>query len=92
MHTKENKMLKISFCITRKMKNFPIQVARWVHIVLEVVIPMRILAVANRYMLNYDTDTSFSQHKKPVNKFHAYSAIQARNIFKGIKGLTLALK
>ena len=93
MHTKRNKMLKMLFFITKKMKSSRQLVVTWVHTVPEAVILMLILVEENLYMLSYDTDTLVVHTIIiPVNKFHAYSALEVFHLDKDKRVEALELK
>ena len=86
-------MLKMLFFITKKMKNSRHPVVTWVHTVPEAVILMLIQAEENLYMLSYDTDTLVVHTIIiPVNKFHAYSALEVFHLDKDKRVEALELK
>ena len=93
MHTERNKMLKMLFFITKKMKSSRHLVVTWVHTVPEAVILMLILVEENLYMPSYDTDTLVVHTIIiPVNKFHAYSALEELHLDKDKRVEALELK
>ena len=86
-------MLKMLFFITKKMKSSRHPVVIWVHAVREAVILMLILVEENLYMPSYDTDTLVVHTIIiPVNKFHAYSALEELHLDQDKRVEALELK
>ena len=86
-------MQKMLFFITKKMKSSRHLVVTWVRTVPEAVILMLILVEENLFMPSYDTDTLVVHTIIiPVNKFHAYSALEELHLDKDKRVEALELK